>query len=147
MTPGVLMLALRIAAAMALCAFLAAVLWQLSREVRLLSMPALDFARASLITSEGKAVPLRMLNLIGRAVDNDVVLEDETVSAHHARLSFQAGQWWLEDLGSRNGTTVNGVELHGPLVVTYGDEIRFGSVLLRFDVAELSPAEPVSEAT
>lgn len=56
------------------------------------------------------------------------MLQDETASAHHPRLSFHEGQWWLEDLGSRNGTTVNGIALEGPLVLTYGDQIAFGRV-------------------
>jgi pSer/pThr/pTyr-binding forkhead associated (FHA) protein len=71
---------------------------------------------------------LNAVNLLGRAADNTIRLLDKSVSAYHARLSFQSGQWWLEDLGSRNGTMVNRVRLEGPLVVTYGDVIQLGGV-------------------
>ncbi|RYU58202.1 FHA domain-containing protein [Methylolobus aquaticus] len=45
---------------------------------------------------------------IGRAADNDVILNDPQVSLHHAKLSFLGGQAWLMDLGSLHGVTVNG---------------------------------------
>jgi len=82
---------------------------------------------------------LKEVNLLGRAADNTIRLGEQAVSAYHARLSFQAGQWWLEDLGSRNGTMVNHLRLEGPLVVTYGDVIQLGSVTLT-----LAPGAPPS---
>jgi pSer/pThr/pTyr-binding forkhead associated (FHA) protein len=86
---------------------------------------------------EGGFVRLGEMNLLGRAADNTVRLTDRAVSAYHARLSFQAGQWWLEDLGSRNGTTVNRLRLEGPLVVTYGDVIQLGGTAFT-----LAPGQP-----
>jgi pSer/pThr/pTyr-binding forkhead associated (FHA) protein len=79
---------------------------------------------------------LRAVNLIGRAADNTIVLSDERVSAHHARITFTGGQWLLEDLGSRNGTFVNELPMEGPLVVTFEDRIQVGAVILEiaFDV-------------
>jgi pSer/pThr/pTyr-binding forkhead associated (FHA) protein len=56
-----------------------------------------------------------------------VPLDDKAVSALHARLSFHHGQWWAHDLGSRNGTRLNGQRLDAPTVLTTGDEIRCGA--------------------
>ncbi|MGD8634401.1 MAG: FHA domain-containing protein, partial [Anaerolineales bacterium] len=85
--------------------------------------------------------PLDNLNLIGRAADNTIVLDDEIVSAHHARLSYLSDrQWWLEDLGSRNGTAVNAVPVDEPLAVTDGDTISFGNVEFRLVVEDAGGA-------
>ncbi len=54
---------------------------------------------------------------------------------------FQNGQWWIEDLASRNGTEVNEVPVEEPLVVSYGDQIRMGRVLARLE----SEAKTTSE--
>jgi pSer/pThr/pTyr-binding forkhead associated (FHA) protein len=74
--------------------------------------------------------PLRIVNMIGRAADNTIVLGDENVSAHHARLSFSGGQWLLEDLGSRNGTYVNELHVESPLAITEDDQILIGGLRL-----------------
>jgi hypothetical protein len=66
--------------------------------------------------------------LIGREPACDYTLEDSTVSAQHARLSFHHNQWWIEDMGSRNGTYLNQQFVATPLVVTPGDELRLGQV-------------------
>jgi len=55
------------------------------------------------------------------------------VSAYHARISHQGGQWWLEDLGSRNGTHLNEIPVEQPLVVIFGDRIRVGRVVLQLE--------------
>jgi len=64
--------------------------------------------------------------LIGRDTVCDVQLSDENVSNHHARLRFHHSQWWLEDLGSKNGTFINDHALITPVVVITEDEIRCG---------------------
>jgi pSer/pThr/pTyr-binding forkhead associated (FHA) protein len=65
----------------------------------------------------------------------DIPLPDETVSARHARLTYHHGQWWLEDLGSTNGTHLNDELLSVPTVLTSGDEIRCGNSRLVVDLA------------
>lgn len=67
---------------------------------------------------------------IGRDPASTCKLTSETVSAQHARLEHHHKQWWLEDLNSRNGTILNGVQITEPTVVTTGDEIRCGDVIL-----------------
>jgi len=64
--------------------------------------------------------------LIGRDAKCDVQLSDKNVSNHHARLRFHHAQWWLEDLGSKNGTLINDQALITPVVVISGDEIICG---------------------
>lgn len=65
---------------------------------------------------------------IGRHPSCEWLLEDETISARHARLTFRREQWWLEDLGSRNGTFLNGEALTAPVVLADQDEVRCGQV-------------------
>ncbi|MFI6944115.1 FHA domain-containing protein [Streptomyces sp. NPDC050418] len=71
--------------------------------------------------------PLR----IGRGVDNGLRLSHETVSRSHAELVLQGGIWVLRDLGSTNGTSVNGRRVVGATVVREGDHIAFGSMRFR----------------
>ena len=73
---------------------------------------------------------LRAVNLIGRAADNTITLGDERISAHHARLSYSGGQWLLEDLGSRNGTFVNELQVEHPLAITEEDQVFIGGMIL-----------------
>lgn len=132
MSASLILLALRILLALALYAFLALILWTLWRDIRHATRPGVQTPEAHLELLEAQTPPdaflLAEVNLIGRAADNTIMLTHETVSAHHARLSFHGGQWWLEDLDSRNGTTVNNIELEGPIVITYEDHINFGQV-------------------
>jgi uncharacterized protein YraI len=64
---------------------------------------------------------------IGRAQDNDVVLDDPQVSRHHARLTQRNDQIVIEDLGSTNGTLVNGRRITGPHVLQPTETIAIGS--------------------
>jgi len=69
---------------------------------------------------------------IGRGEDCDVILRDRHVSRYHARISWVDGCYSVEDLGSKNGTHVNGRELTAPQVLEDGDEIQ---IALRFKLA------------
>ncbi|MFJ6833745.1 FHA domain-containing protein [Streptomyces sp. NPDC091209] len=71
--------------------------------------------------------PLR----IGRDPASGLRLNHETVSRVHAELSRQGGAWVLRDLGSTNGTTVNGRRVIGASVVRDGDQIGFGRMMFR----------------
>lgn len=63
---------------------------------------------------------------IGRDVNNDIVINDAEVSRKHARLLLTAGGYVLEDLGSTNGSFVNGQRLMGPHVLRPGETVMFG---------------------
>ena len=67
---------------------------------------------------------------IGRDSTNNVVINDAEVSRHHARLNFQGGKYVLEDLGSTNGTFVNGQKLSGPRVLKSGEVVSFGEQIM-----------------
>ncbi|MEJ2012986.1 MAG: FHA domain-containing protein [Anaerolineales bacterium] len=151
MTPQVVVLLLRLGLGLALYAFLGSLLVILWRDLRHASVEGENLPQAALEFQAGTAqmlVMLQVTNLIGRAPDNSVVLQDETVSARHARISYASGQWILEDLGSKNGTFVNEIPLDQELVVTYGDQITFGSMTALFtsgsgdqDTKQSRPAE------
>jgi pSer/pThr/pTyr-binding forkhead associated (FHA) protein len=64
---------------------------------------------------------------IGRDPSNDCHLDDENVSNDHARLKYHHSQWWLEDLGSTNGTFINEHPVSIPVVIISGDEITCGN--------------------
>ncbi|MFD7990174.1 FHA domain-containing protein [Streptomyces mexicanus] len=68
---------------------------------------------------------------IGRDPASGLRLSHETVSRVHAELSSQGGRWVLRDLGSTNGTTVNGRRVVGAAVVRAGDQVAFGQVAFR----------------
>ncbi len=70
-------------------------------------------------------------NILGRQ-STTVQLTDGTLSRRHSRLILQNGQWMLEDLGSANGTFLNGIRLEEPAPLKRGDQIRCGSSLLVF---------------
>jgi len=70
-------------------------------------------------------------NIIGRQ-KCAVRLTDKTVSRRHALISPRNGTWMLEDLGSANGTYLNGVKVTRPMPVSRGDQIRCGATLLVF---------------
>lgn len=141
MNPEIVLLGVRILLALALYAFLAVLLLFLRRDLRSDAQGAESMPVAHLLVEEGeeagKGFRLSLTNLIGRAADNTIRLKDKTVSSYHIRLSFQGGQWWLEDLGSRNGTGLNDLAVEEPMVVMAGDRIRLGRVALK-----LTPGEP-----
>jgi pSer/pThr/pTyr-binding forkhead associated (FHA) protein len=74
------------------------------------------------------------ITTLGRTAGNDVVIQDATVSRHHARLFFHEGQWYVEDLQSANGTFVNGTRVHRPMPLQHGDELRMGDDVMTFEL-------------
>ncbi|MEW6566612.1 MAG: FHA domain-containing protein [Chloroflexota bacterium] len=77
---------------------------------------------------------MKDVTVLGRDVANDIVLSDSEISRQHARLSRTPGGYLLEDLGSTNGTFVNGERLVAPRVLNHGDVIGLGeNVTLSFE--------------
>ncbi|HEX9331138.1 MAG TPA: FHA domain-containing protein [Anaerolineales bacterium] len=75
---------------------------------------------------------------IGRDSTNEIVINDAEVSRRHARLTFQGGKYVLEDLGSTNGTFVNGQRLAGPRVLKSGEVVSFGEqIVLVFEAINI----------
>ncbi|WP_250282759.1 MULTISPECIES: FHA domain-containing protein FhaB/FipA [unclassified Frankia] len=67
---------------------------------------------------------------IGRAQDSTLVLEDDFASARHARLVPHDGQWFVEDLGSTNGTYLDRTKVTSPMPVPLGAPVRIGKTVL-----------------
>jgi len=80
----------------------------------------------------GSALLAAGAHLIGRDPDAAVVLESPSVSRHHARISIADGHATFEDLGSKNGSTVDGRPANGPMDLADGDVITVGAVDLKF---------------
>jgi serine phosphatase RsbU (regulator of sigma subunit) len=80
--------------------------------------------------------------LVGRAEDCDVVLADRAVSRRHARIARHGGDWWLEDLGSRAGTFLNGRPVERSARLAPNDRIGIGDVLITVAVAPAEPPRP-----
>ncbi len=68
--------------------------------------------------------------VIGRDSSSSIAINDAEVSRKHARLNFQGGKYVIEDLGSTNGTFVNGQRLSGPAVLKSGDVISLGEQIV-----------------
>jgi len=87
------------------------------------------------------------VTLFGRDVTSDIVLGDTEVSRQHARITHTAGGYVLEDLGSTNGTFVNGERLISPRVLNPGDLIGFGEgVTLTFDAVSPDAAATIASS-
>jgi pSer/pThr/pTyr-binding forkhead associated (FHA) protein len=77
---------------------------------------------------------------IGRDSTNEIAISDAEISRRHARLTLQGGKYVLEDLGSTNGTFVNGQRLAGPRVLKAGEVVSFGEqIVLVFEVTTNDP--------
>ncbi|QWW20549.1 FHA domain-containing protein [Schaalia sp. 19OD2882] len=97
---------------------------------------AVDSGPTSLLITGGPLVGT-VMNLgatpivVGRSPACNLVLEDEYSSAHHARLAPDGqGNWWIEDLGSRNGTSVDDELLESPRELRVGDIVRIGQTTM-----------------
>jgi len=68
--------------------------------------------------------------LIGRANDSTLVLTDDYASTRHARISRQDGTWFVEDLGSTNGTYLGSRRIDGPAPMEIGMQVRIGKTVM-----------------
>ena len=71
---------------------------------------------------------------LGRSRQCDVVLDDPNVSREHAEIRPRGGSWVLTDLGSTNGSCLNGRRIESPEVIKTGDEIELGTSVIRFEL-------------
>lgn len=99
---------------------------------------------ASLILLQGgEAKPHKLTGaetVIGRHPDCGIQLDSSMVSRHHARVDFDGNKHYLRDLGSGNGTFLNGKKVEGQIVLKHSDRIKLGPILLRFEQDSLDPS-------
>lgn len=147
MTPEMVLFLLRLLSAALLLGFFAAVLWFLYRDLQAAStLSAGSLAPRGYLRVVGVAdnetghpaldtsFPLLPVTSIGRHSSNTIVLNDGFISSRHAVLAQRETGWWLEDLGSRNGTLLNGLPLTDGAVVSAGDVITVGGIELRIEL-------------
>jgi Protein of unknown function (DUF3662)/FHA domain len=92
-------------------------------------------AETALLLMDGKRLLVGPSGVtLGRSRQCDVVLDDPNVSRQHAEIRPRGGSWVLTDLGSTNGSRLNGQAVEGSEVVRSGDEIELGATTLRFEV-------------
>lgn len=155
MTPEMVLFLLRLLSAGLLLGFFAAVLWFLYRDLQAAAL-ASDGALTPkgflrVVSSESgtpapdTSFPLLPVTSIGRHRSNTIVLNDGFISSRHAVLAQRETGWWLEDLGSRNGTLLNGMLLTDGAVVSAGDVITVGGIELRIELPHAKQEDYSSE--
>jgi adenylate cyclase len=106
-------------------------------------------ARLQIVTAEGgqQSVELRALNSLGRHPNNSIQLLDKIVSKEHCIIEQRGDHFVLRDLGSLNGTYINGDRVRGEGLLKHGDEITLGTTRARFDDGSgraMGPAPPAA---
>jgi len=144
---AVLLFILRVVSAGLLIAFMGALSWLVLREYRRTVIESAGQRRSygqliSMLEVDGKLLktgqnyPLLPLTSLGRSPTNTVPIDDNFASGEHAVLARRNEQWWLEDRRSRNGTTLNGIPVEKPVIVTDGDVIGIGKMHFRVELGE-----------
>jgi hypothetical protein len=106
--------------------------------------------RANLVVRQGTQVGMTFSLtgdevILGREEGIDISIRDPEVSRQHARISWQAGNYYIEDLGSTNGTFLNGAPVTGQQLLRSSDTIGMGQTLLVFqEQAGMIPTQPVA---
>ena len=144
-------LTLRILLAVSLYAFLGWALLTIWRELRtqgaLLATRKIPGISLNMQIDEQAPIQKHFTQpeiLLGRDSHCDIPLLDDTVSVRHARLAYHHGQWWLEDLGSTNGTHLNKEKVSIPTVVISGDKIDCGKASITINLGA-DPANPPTQ--
>ena len=102
---------------------------------------------ATLLAQDGTEHALAGEMRVGRTDDCEITLADPRVSRNHAVLRVEDTRVLLEDMGSANGTLVNGLRLVGSVELKHGDDVQFDKYKFRLVVAGLAPAAADGEAT
>ena len=134
-----LLLILRLVGAGLLYLFLAVafyVIWRSFSDSRPEHATEPDAAVLRFEHDSGRRFVLRPVTALGRANDNDVVIDDPFTSSNHAMIIWRDGGWWIEDLGSHNGTFVNDAVTLKAAQLHDGDYIGIGQTSLRFKLQE-----------
>ena len=125
--------------------FLARVVGSLLKDLRAAARePGVSPGRLVVVESpagepeEGRSFDLDAITTLGRDVNNAIVIDDPFASSEHAVLTFRGRSWYVEDLGSTNGTFVNGRAVAAVSPLGFGDEVSIGQVRMRLERARSS---------
>lgn len=144
MSPEYVLFALRLLGAAALLLFMALLSWLIYKDMQ--AVTELDEVSEKRIGNlevlgdeqsplpAGSSFPLAPVTSIGRAQSNSIVIEDDYVSNRHVLFALRSNHWWVEDLGSRNGTSLNDHTLDSPTVISEGDIIAIGHTRFRIQI-------------
>jgi hypothetical protein len=100
-----------------------------------LQEPAIVRAQRALLLFDGRRLLVGPTGaMIGRSRQSDIVIDDPNVSRQHAEVRPRGGAWVLTDLGSTNGSRLNGRKIASPEVVKPGDEIEIGTSVITFEL-------------
>lgn len=149
---GPIFLLVRLLIAIALYAFLLWALWLLWLELRRLTREQAAPVLPPLVLTlqqAGESQAYRFTAgevIIGRDPACHLHLNERTLSAHHARLSYHHNQWWVEDLRSTNGTRLNSEVVDEPLVLTTGDLLHCGAVTFEVTIESVEGSSPQSRS-
>jgi hypothetical protein len=146
---GQLVLVLRVLLALALYLFLCLTLWMIWQDIKRAGFqairPKVPVLRLE-VRARGTEPFFRAFSqseiTVGRDSICELCLDDAAISARHAKFSYHHGQWWIEDLHSTNGTSLNQSKLQTATVLMNGDEIRCGKATL---IVGLNTSPVVSE--
>lgn len=139
------LLALRVAVLLLLYVFVARLALALWRDVRRTSLrapaPPSSAGPGAFSVAEPGATGLgrdQIVRLppratIGRGPANALVLDDDAVSHEHAVVAWRNEDWWIQDVGSTNGTLLNGRRISAVTKLQSGDVVQIGRVKLRFE--------------
>ena len=98
-------------------------------------MASRERSESALLLIDGKRMMVGPAGVtLGRSRQCDVVLDDPNVSRQHAEIRPRGGSWVLTDLGSTNGSSINGRRIDGPEVVKPGDELEIGTSVIKFEL-------------
>ena len=144
MSLSILIFILRLISALILLGFLGMIIWLMLKDLQAISENP-DGTRQSrgfltVVSSksesptEGTRYSLVPLTTLGRSAGNTIIIDDEYSSNEHAVITWVDQQWWLEDLGSSNGTLVNDLPINSATVITSGDLITVGQTQLQLQL-------------
>jgi pSer/pThr/pTyr-binding forkhead associated (FHA) protein len=144
MSPEIVLLLLRLAGAAVLLAFFGLIGWYIYQDVRLtsaaLAAQSQPVGQLVVVDNEiespavGTRFPLLPVTSIGRSSNNVIVLDDGYTSSQHSLITRRGEMWWVEDLGSRNGTMLNEALLADTAVLSAGDVITIGNIKLKLEL-------------
>ena len=140
---NIVLFAFRLLSAALLLALVGGMAYLIYRDMRLtaalLAAQQTAVGKLHVISSNGDVTvgtiyPLLPLTSIGRAASSNITLTDNFASSEHALITRRGQLWQVEDLGSRNGTLLNGVKLEEKTAVSPGDVIAIGGTEFKFEL-------------